>query len=230
MTALTFDIQSELPRAVIWTDTLIKQLPFAASQALNATAFDVRAKLNTSTASYFDKPNRFTQTAFFVNRSNKRALEAEVFAEAAKGKDRARYLRYGIQGGTRRQKGFELKFLNEVASTRTIPANARFIPTRLVKLDGSGNVSLATIRRISKGLNGSARGGFFVGQPRNNHGLPPGIYRRSREQLFPYFFATDRAPRYRARFPMEQIGQTEAQRVFGAHFRSSLEKALATAR
>jgi len=171
MANITLDIQSELPKAIRWTDAMTKQLPFAISQALNASAFDARTALNGSTRQYFDRPNRFTQSAFLVQKTNKRELEAIVYANAQQGRDRARYLRYGIQGGERRQKGFEKKFLAEIVGTRTIPSNAQLVPTSLVKLDGSGNVSLSTIKRIQKGLSGKARGGFFIGQPRNNPGL-----------------------------------------------------------
>jgi len=230
MASITLDIKSELPMAMLWSTTLAKQLPFATSVALNQTAFDVRQTLNTDTTRFFDRPNRFTQTAFLVNKSTKQDLQVTIYANADKGYDRARYLQYGIDGGVRRQKGFEKKFLGQVAATARIPSGAELIPTRLVKLDASGNVSLATIKRIQAGLQGNARGGFFIGQPRNNPNLPPGIYRRSRLQLFPYFFASDKRSAYRPRFPIAQLGTDKAQAVFAGYLRSSLEKALATAR
>ena len=230
MATLTLDIQSTLPLATRWVQGMERQLPFAVSVALNSSAFDARTALNTSTTRVFNNPTRFTQNAFFVQRSTKANLEAIVFAEAGKGKDRARYLRYGIQGGTRAQKGFERKFLSEVAGTGRIPSGAQLAPTDLVKRDAAGNVSLATIKRIQKGLSGSARGGFFIGQPRNNPGLPPGIYRRSREQLFPYFVVTDRPARYQPRFPIDRIGGEAIERTFMKHFETSLAKALASAR
>jgi len=229
MATITLDIKSELPKAIRWTDTMTKQLPFAISQALNATAFDVRTALGGATKQYFDRPNRFTQTAFLYSKSTKRNLEATVYANDQQGRDRARYLRFGIAGGTRPQKGFERKFLAEVASTARIPSGAQLVPTSLVKRDSSGNVSLSTIKRIQKGLNGNARGGFFIGTPRGGD-RPAGIYRRSREQLFPYFIATNERATYRARFPMAQIGQKVAQRRFGDYLRSSLERAVAGAR
>lgn len=230
MATLTLDIQSTLPLATRWVQGMDRQLPFAVSVALNQSAFDARTALNTSTTRYFASPTRFTQNAFFVQRSSKRNLEAIVFAEAGKGRDRARYLQYGIQGGQRRQKGFERKFLSEVASTARIPAGSQLVPTGLVKLDAAGNVSLSTIKRIQAGLAGSARGGFFVGQPRNNPSLPPGIYRRSREQLFPYFLVADRPARYQPRFPIDRIGGEAVERTFMKHFETSLAKALASAR
>lgn len=230
MALLSLDIQSTLPLATRWVQGMDRQLPFAVSVALNQSAFDARTELNTSTTRFFSQPNRFTQSAFFVQRSSKANLEAIVFAEAGKGKDRARYLRYGIQGGTRWQKGFERKFLAEVVGTRSIPSSAQLVPTSLVKLDASGNVSLATIKRIQAGLQGKARGGFFIGKPANNPNLPPGIYRRSREQLFPYFLATTTSAKYTPRFPLTRIGTKAVETTFMRHFETSLAKALASAR
>ena len=229
MASISLDIRSELPKAIRWTDQMTKQLPFAISQALNSTAFDARVAINSSTRQYFDKPNRFTQSAFLAAKSTKRTLEATVYANDQQGRDRARYLRFGIAGGTRPQKGFERKFLGSIVGTRTIPAGAQLQPTSLVKRDASGGVSLATIKRIQKGLTGNARGGFFIGTPKGGD-RPPGIYRRSRLQLFPYFIATQERATYRPRFPMGEIGQKVVQRRFGQYLRSSLERALASAR
>jgi hypothetical protein len=229
MGTIKIDLKSALPSAIRWTDAMTKQLPFATSQALNAVAFDARKAINSSTRQYFDRPARFTQNAFFVQKANKKTLEAIVFAEAAQGRDRARYLRYGIQGGTRLQKGFERKFLAEVVGTRQLPAFTQLVPTSLVNLNASGNVALATIKRIQVGINTKGNGTFFVGTPKGGD-RPPGIYRRSKGQLFPYFIATDQQAKYQPRFPIDEIGGKVADRRFGTYLASSLEKALASAR
>ena len=229
MSILNLEVKSDVPAAVRWTDTMAKQLRFATSQALNTVAFEARTAVNSSTRQYFDRPTNFTQKAFFVEKSTKSTLQAIVFAESAKGRDRARYLRYGIQGGTRNQKGFEAKFLAEVVGTRSIPSGAQLVPTSLVKLNASGNVALATIKRIQKGLATTGNGTFFVGTPKGGD-RPPGIYRRSKGQLFPYFIATNQQAKYRERFPIGDIAGKVVVRRFGTYLQSSLEKALASAR
>lgn len=229
MASLTLNIKSELPKAAMWSAELRKQLPFATSQALNAAAFDARTAINASTSQFFQNPNRFTQTAFFVQRSTKRNLEAIVFAEAGAGKDRARYLRFGIQGGQRVQKGFERKFLADVVGTRRVPSNAQLVPTSLVKLNAQGNVSLATIKRIQKGLATKGNGTFFTGTPKGGD-RPPGIYRRSKGQLFPYFIAIEEQARYERRLPIGQTAGRVTRTQFGGYLRTSLSKALETAR
>tara|TARA_R100000988_G_scaffold101872_1_gene75704 strand:- start:65 stop:751 length:687 start_codon:yes stop_codon:yes gene_type:complete len=227
--ALSITIDQDLAKATVWTKAVQKQLPFATSVAINNVAFDVRKSLNEGTRGAFHVPVRFTQTAFRVEKSKKRHLVATVFAQDEQGKDRARYLRFGIAGGSRPQKGMDRFFAGAVPNDGTISANAFFMPTSLVKTNAAGNVTQATLRRITKNLNSSPRGGFFIGTPRGG-GRPPGIYRRSRTQLQPYFIATNNQPDYTERFDIEQIGNKVVQRRFGAHFNAALSKALSTAR
>lgn len=223
---LFIDLTTDLAKANGWSAALQKQLPFAISKALNDTAFDARTSLSGSTKQYFDRPTNYTQKGFGVEKSTKRNLEVVVGAE----RKRARYLRTQITGGARGQKPFERLFLGEVAATGRIPIGAQFVPTSLVRLNASGNVSLATLKRIKAGLSTTnARGGFFVGTPRGGN-RPSGIYRRSREQLFPYFLAIDRAAQYRPRFPIVDVVGKVYQRRYGQHFRTALERAIATAR
>jgi hypothetical protein len=224
--ALAIDLTTDLAKAEAWSAAMRKQLPFAVSKALNDTAFDARTSLGGATKQYFDRPTAFTQKGFGVEKSSKRDLEVIVGTEVK----RARYIRTQITGGARSQKGFERLFLAQIAESGQIPRDAQFIPTSLVKLNASGNVSLATLKRIKQGLSTTnARGGFFVGTPRGGD-RPPGIYRRSREQLFPYFIAIDQPARYEPRFPMLNIVGKVYERRYGSYFRTALERALATAR
>ena len=234
--ALTIDFDSA--KADAYTKAVKKQLPFATSVALNNTGFDVREGLNKGTQGAFHKPVKFTQKAFLVKKSKKRQLIAVVYAQDAEGKDRARYLRFGTAGGTRPQKGYEKYFGKGVPNDGSIPSGSYFVPGPRVKINAAGNVTLATLKKIDKGLTGKGtksvsgskvRGGFFIGTPRNNN-LPPGIYRRSRKQLHPYFIATQNKPNYKKRFDIQKIGNKVIQRRFNAHFNAALIKSLKTAK
>ena len=225
---LTID-QGDLKRATAWSKTVAKQLPFATSVALNDVAFKARLALNGATNQYFNAPTKFTQSAFLVQKSKKAQLVAVVYANNQQGRNRARYLRYGIQGGQRVAKGFE-RFFAGADNDGTLPPGTTLVPTSLVKTTAQGNVSVATLKSISKGLSTTnKRGGFFVGTPRGGN-RPPGIYRRSREQLFPYFIKASAAPRYTGRFPIQDVGSKVVQRNFNQQLMIALEKALATAR
>jgi len=228
--AITLEIdQQGLQQASRWSAAVAKQLPFATSVALNDVAFKARTSLNGATRQYFHSPVKFTQSAFLVQKSKKADLTAYVFANNDQGRNRARYLRYGIQGGQRVAKGFERYFAG-VDNDGTLAPGTALVPTSLVKTTDAGNVSLATLRSISKGLSTTnKRGGFFVGTPKGGN-RPPGIYRRSREQLFPYFIAASDAPRYTGRFPIQDIGEKIVQRNFNDLLSAALDKAMATAR
>ena len=99
-----------------------KQLPFASSVALNSTGFDIRQALNKGTQGAFNKPTKFTQKAFIVTKSKKTNLVAHTFAVDKAGKDRARYLRFGVEGGQRPPKGFERYFAG-LPNDGTIPVS-----------------------------------------------------------------------------------------------------------
>jgi hypothetical protein len=218
-----------LEEAAKRSSVLAKQLPFATSVALNDVAFKARTSLNGATRQYFQSPVKFTQSAFLVQKSKKADLTAYVFANNDPGRNRARYLRYGIQGGPRVAKGFERYFAG-VDNDGTLPPGTALVPTSLVKTTDAGNVSLATLRSISKGLSTTnKRGGFFVGTPKGGN-RPPGIYRRSREQLFPYFIAASAAPRYTGRFPIQDVGSKVINRNWVAELEAALERALSTAK
>lgn len=222
MASITLDIKSELPQAIAWTDAMTKQLPYAISRALNDTGFDIRNALNGATRQYFKDPVPFTQRAFLVNRSTKRDLTVEVYAE----RRRARYLRTLISGGIRGQKPFERRFISEALAS--MPKGSRLVPAA-VRLTAAGNVSLAAIKRMEQQLATSGKNSTFIGKPTGGN-RPPGVYQRMPNgKLKPLLVAVPQ-PRYSAMFPMEEIGTKVAERRFGQYLRSSLEKALATAR
>jgi hypothetical protein len=222
---IQLSIDQDLKGFERFTKNYRKQLPFASSVAINNTAFDVKTALGKGTLGAFDKPTNFTQKAFLVKKSKKTALVSHIFA-----KDKAsKYLRYGVKGGVRLPKGFELYF-GGLKNDGTIPPKSFFIPTPLVKTDKHGNVTRITLKKITKGISGNPRGGFFIGTPAHNQGKPPGIYRRSRKQLFPYFIASTNKPNYQSIFKIEQIAGKVVQRRFDQHFDKAMSKAIATAK
>jgi hypothetical protein len=222
MTTLTLDIKSELPKAIRWTDQMTKQLPFAISQALNSVGFDARTALKGASRQYFDNPTPFIQNAWRVEKANKRSLVVTVFPEAK----REPYLRANILGGRRGTKPFEAKLLGEASSS--LPRGSKLIPA-VIKRNAQGNVGLAALRRISGQIGTTGRGSVFVGTPRGGN-RPPGVYQRSTKgRLVPLFVAVPSAT-YRPIFPITDIGTKVAERRFGSYLRTSLERAVASAR
>lgn len=222
MATITLDIKSELPKAIRWTDTMTKQLPFAISQALNSTGFDIRSSLKGASRQYFNTPTPFIQNAWQVDKSTKRSLAVTIFPEAK----REPYLRKNITGGQRGTKPFEARLLAQ--ATGAIPSGSKLVPAA-IKRNAAGNVSLAAIKRISGQVGATGRNGVFIGTPSGGN-KPPGVYQRAaRGRLKPLFIAVPSAT-YRPIFPINEIGQKVVDRRFGTYLRSSLEKALASAR
>ena len=222
MAAITLDIKSELPKAIRWTDAMTKQLPFAISQALNSTGFSIRTSLKGASRQYFNNPTTFIQNAWQVDKSNKRNLAVTIFPEAK----REPYLRKNITGGQRGAKPFEGKLLSQASGT--VPSGSRLVPA-VIRRNAQGNVSLAALRRISSKVGTVGKGSVFIGTPAGSS-RPPGVYQRgTKGRLIPLFVAVSSAT-YRPIFPIHDIGAKVAQRRFGGYLRSSLEKALASAR
>lgn len=222
MATLTLDIRSELPKAIRWTDQMTKQLPFAISQALNSVGFDARTALKGASRTYFDRPTPFIQNAWRVEKSTKRSLVVTIFPEAK----REPYLRANILGGRRGTKPFEAKYLGEASSS--LPRGSKLIPAA-IRRNAQGNVGLAALKRISGQIGATGRGSVFVGTPRGGN-RPPGVYQRgTKGRLVPLFVAVPSAT-YRPIFPITDIGTKVAERRFGNYLRTSLQKALATAR
>ena len=222
MADLTLDITSELPKAIKWLGTIRGQMPFAVSQALNRTGFDVRRKLNEGAVRHFNAsgtPTRFTQTAFVVERGNK--ADPTVLVGAQANRD---YFGAQIRGGQRRPKEYE-GFLRGISGGKL---RGKLVPTRNAR-DERGNPPKRLFSQIGRSVQSNRSSGFFIGKPKGSNDRPSGVYRRLNGKL-QAMFVEIQEPRYEPRFPLVEIGTEEFQRVAGGYLRSSLERALASAR
>lgn len=216
MADFTVTVNSDLPKLVSALSNVKRQFNFAAAGALNSVGFEARTSLGGATKQYFDRPTAFTQRGFLVERATRDRLVVAVYAE----KKRDRYIRTQIAGGTRGQKPYEKRF---GTSQQLVPA--------AVKLNAHGNPGRGTLARVGAGLDGLGNGSVFVGIPRGGN-RPFGVWQRKgrggRDQLAPLFVAAK--PSYGKRFPMLEIVTKVADRRFNALFRTSLERAIASAR
>jgi hypothetical protein len=202
-----------------------RQAPFTIAKALTETAKHVRKALGDATNTVFDRPTAFTRNAFAFLPARKDKLQAIVFAKDKQ----AKYLKFQVQGGGRRVKGFEKRFGAEGQADEQ-SGMQHLVPTKRIKLNASGGVSLATIKAISTNLNSSGKAArYFIGKPNGsgqNAGRGYGIYARvnNNKRLEALMVFANR-PQYRKRFDMTAIGG----RVVNAHFDAELRKAWAIA-
>ena len=202
--------------------SLADQLPFATSLALNQTARDTQLALRDATSASFANPVAFTRNAFRYSKSSKAHLVAEVYPSP----DRP-YFDPQVFGGPRRWKDYE-GFIRGLASGRGqgLPPG-KLVPTRAA-MNAAGNPKRSLFGEIESRLSTTDHGGFMIGRPRGGD-RTPGVYRRSRGRLVPFFLVIDE-PQYRPLFPMDRVGQQTIARVFPSHLQKAVDRALASTR
>lgn len=152
---------AELTRGL--NDIQRKQIPFAASRALNDVAKTAAMKTLREKAKrvFAGGATRFTLTGFLYRQSTKKNLSAEVFIEPQRGE----YMRFQIGGGTR------------FPDRRKI-----MVPTNNTRLNKFGNIPRGTYSKI---INDRTK--YFSGIPKGLSGNSNlGIWERyGRSKRFP---------------------------------------------
>ena len=93
------DLEADFSKTIATLDKLSKkQIPFAASQAINDVATSATVALRAQAQTKLDRPTPFTLRGFKVQRSHKRNLVAYVYVDRIQ----ERYMKYQIEGGTRK--------------------------------------------------------------------------------------------------------------------------------
>ncbi len=202
-----------------------KQVGYAASKALNATAKKVADAMPDELERALDKPTPFTKRGVRVLRyASKAKLEASVGFMAAQ----AKYMQLQIEGGVRQPGKAGLKIpaaikLNEYGN---IP---RGIIAQLVAVARKEQgMKKATIRKIQV----SARLELFYGDPKDQAGKtwPRGIYKIANGALIPLIIFPQVAARYKPRFDFHGKARAIVEREWQGQFDAALADALRTAR
>ena len=148
---MKISLQSDIDRVIKNMSAIAKkQVPFAASQAINDVALDSQRALKIQAEKKLDRPTRATVNSFRVKRSTKLNLKAEVFILPWA----YEYLKYQIHGGIRRSSG----------KGTGVPFNARLnkfgnIPGRKKGLVKKKKQFIATIKGVSGVWERFGRGG-----------------------------------------------------------------------
>lgn len=180
----------------------IDQLPFALSVALNGAAGDAKEAEEFAIRSSFDRPTPFTQRAIGRTWANKRKLSVEVFVKDIQ----AKYLKYGVEGGTRR------------ASGGKIP-----VPGKRMRLNQYGNMGRRAVSRAA------ARANTFVGRPDGRPDLPVGIWQRNKSGLKLLVLFTPQAD-YEKRYDFYGVFENTIERVLPGQVEAGFQRAMSTAR
>lgn len=177
-----------------------KQIPFATSQALNATAFDVRKQIveRTYPAAFDVKARAFARAAFRVDKASKGVLRAALFDRLGRAN-----LALHAKGGTRRPRG-----------------GALAIPMTVKRTAGG---------RVPKGKTPSAlRGKRTVFKAPVGTGNM-GIWERTRSGTR-LLYTLAPAAKIERRFNFYEDAARTVRQRFDGNFRRAMTRALATAR
>jgi len=239
--SLTLDTRS-FDRA---TAEVQKQLPYAASVALNNVAFRIRAEQRSAMGRVFDRPTRLTLNAVLVNKATKRKGSAQVFIrdEASKGTPPSKYLKPAVFGSTRNEKRFE----RALRYAGLLPAGYYVVPGEGARLNKHGNITAGTYTKIlsqvkasfdpMQNATGSARSsakrggtkGYFVGKVEGTLGVWQRVGYKRRRSVRPILIFVRNKPDYRKRFPFYKIAEGIFQRHMLRELGKAMERAIATA-
>lgn len=224
-----------------------KQIPFAASQALNDTGKTLVSINKREMKRVFDNPVPYTLNAFYL----KRAMKADL-SVAVRRKDKPagkHYLDIQKSGGVRPQKAFEKMVQQRVAypgivgSVIPIPGNGG--------VNAKGNVNMGEVNRALAGLNASFSTTAYTRDRQrkaeskralskrptqyfvraNEGGTKGGIFKRTgKRKAKMVFLISDAMPSYRGIYKFDPPLRKHAMSYFPAKFKRRLAAAYRTMR
>jgi hypothetical protein len=226
-----------------------KQASYAASRALNSTAFAINARLKTDMAGTFaGGATAYTLRAFRVEQARKDNLTAAVALRtdtAGASLPYAKALAHLFTGGQRKFKKLE----GWLSSRRLMPSGMTVAPGNGMPLDRFGNMrqtaltemlgvignqrtNLRVYRKTGAGKAQKAVG-YFVALPGDRSGRHPGIYKRietGTSSAISAMVLYVRPVSYRRFLDLDRIGRDVVAKTFEPAFDAELAKALASAR
>ena len=227
----------------------IAQARYAASRALNTTAFAVNAELKREMdATFKGGATGYTKRAFKVSKASKHSLEAEITLRndaPAGGMAYSKALQHLFTGGTRDWKKLE----GYLRGLGLVPSGYMAVPGFGAPLDTRGNMRKAALNemlgiirsniRNLREWRRSGRGGqlksigYFVVLPGTKTKLHPGIWKRietGRNSSVAAMIMYVRPGKWRRFIDLEAIGKRVVNQVFEQEFKKEFGSALRSAR
>lgn len=245
MSLIRIRIDNDIKRTLRQIDANRKQQRVAAAIALTKTVKAAVPKQYDEMRRVFDRPTRYTLNSLHIRPATPSRLVAEVgLKDRTSGTPAAKFLDPQIQGGARRQKGFE-RLLSRAGVLRQ---GWLAVPARGARLDAHGNVSRGQLVQILSVLRAFSNVGFnanitersraknrkprdyFVSGPvvaakaANGGRLPFGIYERKGRSHIVSVFLFVSAVRYRKRYRFQEINEAVYHAVFPRVFQAELQR------
>jgi len=225
-----------------------RQIPFAASQALNATARTIRAATLAEMAANFDRPTPLVMKSLFIAPATKAKLQAAVYLKdreigGKNSRSMAEILGHQFAGGTRLRKRLEDAF----TGAGLISPGEYLVPGPDAKLDQYGNLSRGQTQQIYAALrlfrdpyqnatqsarsqrHAKAAGRIFWSDGKGNK-RRRGLWATDARGFPKLLMLVIPTPVYQRRIDMDRQSAAIVASDFPANFDSALKKALSTAR
>jgi hypothetical protein len=217
-------------------DVPARVIPYAASTAMTRVAsLAAKTELPAAMRSSFDRPTRWTLNSLAIEPATRDKLSARIFVknEAAGGVPQENYLLPGVDGGVRREKGFE----RALRYRGLMRAGESAVPSSSASQDEFGNVRRAIYSKLLNSL-GTRGSPYFVGAVgvKKTRGIwERGAFRRyigkkKIRSVRPIFLFTQKRPVYRARLDFAGVAEMTALKHFGPEFNRAAAAILARPR
>lgn len=236
MTTISFQFNSNLASVnAKLANMAMKQIPFAASKALNQTGKELLKFNKVQMRRNFSNPVPYTVNAFRLARSTKKNLVAEIKRKDRSGSSnrpasKSNYLETQSTGGVRKRKGIESKFKAQV---REIQNMQTLLPTSRTSVRGQ-NISKARAETALSGLKSgsSAYPRYFYSEGGKGKNSTGGIYRVNSKRGKPQkmFHTKPNLPTYSKGLPFNTYMMRQAKLSFPKNMRREMRAALRTAK
>jgi len=231
---ISAQVKSSLGDCSKYTEEIRKQIPFSVAEAMNATATGSRFIPNSQATSYLaavekastrglDRPKPFTTKGLFMQEKATKRKPRLLLAPKDKGGNRERYIAGNVFGNPRPVKAWEAALVRSLGDETEFQPGVKFVPTKNVKRDSRGNISLGTIRSIGKKAQEQK---VFFGTPKGSNGQlrPPGIYRTYKRKNLKALFIQQDTINYSQRLDLFPLLAVTYKRQFPRNFKRALIK------
>jgi len=224
-----------------------RQIPFAASQALNATARTIRAATLAEMAANFDRPTPLVMKSLFIAPATKAKLQAAVYLKdreigGKNSRSMAEILGHQFAGGTRLRKRME----NAFTAAGLISLGEYLVPGPDAKLDQYGNLSRGQTQQIYAALrlfrdpyqnatqsprsqrHAKAAGRIFWSD--GTRKLRRGLWATDAKGFLKLLLLPIPTPVYRRRIDLPRLADRVVATDFPRHFEAALAQAVSTPR
>lgn len=220
---------------------LESQIPYAAREALNTTAFIVRRGLKLEMEYVFDRPTKFVTRGIWVTKATKTNLSVKIWInENNQGyydddDTLVKIISPHIFGGRRSFKGFEKTLYRKGLLKR----GEFMVPGRSAPKDSYGNIRRGEYQRMLSQIGAFAEQGTqqnATSDPSRRRYIwgeiagTKGIWRVTRDRWVPYLIVAKNNPTYRKRFDFFGESKEMFDDSFPRAAANAVDRAIATAR